>query len=187
MRDLTSGTPATREQNWCDGGCARISWARHTSHTYRPYSIVHAILQKPAFPSGGGHVREHALPEWATCYAIHARGDAPSNSGRFQLPRIKAVACHLAPVARRRTARPVGSPQGVISAAHECAGRPNEIGDGAWTIGRARVTDRCGSREGGASSRCAAADALSRHRTTARTAPVGARATVTAGVCGRDE
>ncbi len=93
MRDLTSGTPATRERNWGDGGNARISLARHTSHTYHPYFIVCAILKRRRSSRGGCLDRRRALPEWANCRGIRARGDAPRKSGRFQLPPIEALAC----------------------------------------------------------------------------------------------
>ena len=36
MRDLTSVTPDTPRQVWCDGANAQICWARHTSHTSHP-------------------------------------------------------------------------------------------------------------------------------------------------------
>jgi hypothetical protein len=93
MRDLTWGTPATGEQIWCDGGNAQISWARHTSHTYHPYFIVRAILERFASLEGGSQDRTRALPELANCRDTHARGDAPSKTGRFQSPRVEAVVC----------------------------------------------------------------------------------------------
>jgi hypothetical protein len=45
MFDLILATPATPEAVWCDGGKARIYWARHTSHTYHSFFKVHAILK----------------------------------------------------------------------------------------------------------------------------------------------
>jgi hypothetical protein len=92
MRDLTSGTPATRERNWCDGGNARISWARHTSHTYHAYFIVCANPSTKWSPPLRLSSTERTLLEWANCRGTRARGDAPSKSGRFQPPPAEALA-----------------------------------------------------------------------------------------------
>ncbi len=93
MRDLTSGTPATREGNWCDGGNARISWARHTSHTYHTYFIVCEILNGEPPPRRRLSRPERTLPEWANCRGTRARRDAPSKSGRSSCHPSKRLAC----------------------------------------------------------------------------------------------
>ena len=183
MRDLRSGTPVTPMQRWCDGVNARICWARHTSHTSRPIFI--SGTKSISIPLPRGCVRAATVQPELRAFAVTAVAGVtrPANPG-------VSVATPLSRwhgIFRRRRRDALSNPSDhhwkkCLSSLGARVAERNRRMHRPW--GK-HATDRRGCREGGASSCCAAANPLSRHKTAARAAPVGARATVMAGVCRR--
>ena len=88
MLDLTRPTPATRAQGWCDGGKARISKARHsshTSHTNLEFCEIHRTYRlAPAATPQANVQPSRSLAKLANCRDRGDRCDAASISGLFR-------------------------------------------------------------------------------------------------------
>jgi hypothetical protein len=93
MRGLTSVTPATPRQVWCDGANARICWARHTSHTSHPFLRDRKSTYTPPCHRGRPHMRRVEGID-RICRGSGDWCDAPSKSGRFRCHPSRVVACH---------------------------------------------------------------------------------------------
>jgi hypothetical protein len=188
MRALTSDRLGSPWHKWCDGARAPICWTRHTSHT--SHTIFITCIEKtllPGFlPQGGRDEWRARLPAELGDFAATAvtRVTRPANPGVL----VAAPVSRWHALLRRRRR---GLLPDLSNHNRKKFWRPG----GLWIAERTR---RMGHRplpehglrigvgaEDGASSCCATTNALWHHKTTARDAPVGARATVTAGVCGR--
>ena len=102
MRDMIAVTPVTPRHVWCDGAEARISWARHTSHTSHPIFIVRTKSSKPF--SSDCHFGADAAPRrmggaGRICHDWGDWGDAPSKSGRFRCHPSEGPSHHTCAVA----------------------------------------------------------------------------------------